>query len=121
MVLVVRIAWVVRLVLVILVIKFVNAYGLHGKVMQYSALAKFAMKVKGRVAGIDGTMVIADIRHYCHYRRRAVAYFFQAGEFFSTENAKFWPILAHFVYFLVNLALLGIILTGLNDAIADQK
>ena len=89
--------------------------------MQYSALVKLAMKVMGRVAGIDGTMVKADIRHYCHYRRRAVAYFLQAGEFFSTKNAKFWPILAHFVYFLVNLALFGLILTGLNNATADQK
>ena len=60
-------------------IKFVNAHGLHGKVMQYSALA---IKVMGRVAGIDRTWVIADIRHYCHYRRLAVAYFFQAGDFF---------------------------------------
>ena len=99
MVLVVRIAWVVRLVLVI---KFVNAYGLHGKVMQYSALAKFAMKVIGRVAGIDGTMVIADIRHYCYYRRRAVAYFFQASEFFSTENAKFCLFSREFSTFWLN-------------------
>ena len=91
MVLVVRIAWVVRLVLVI---KFVNAYGLHGKVMQYSALAKFAMKVIGRVAGIDGTMVIAN---------------------FLAQRTR------NFVYFLVNLALFGLILTGLNDATADQK
>ena len=82
MVLVVRIAWVVRLVLVILVIKFVNAYGLHGKVMQYSALAKFAMKVIGRVAGIDGTMVIAN---------------------FLAQRTR------NFVYFLVNLALFGLI------------
>ena len=30
-------------------------------------------------------------------------YFFQASRLFSIENAKFWPLLANFSYFVVNL------------------
>ena len=33
----------------------------------------------------------------------AVVYFFQAGVNLSIENAKFWPILTNFGYFLANL------------------
>ena len=44
--------------------------------------------------------------------------FFQAGVLFSTESAKFWPILA----ILLRIhALFGVLFTGINNAVAYQK
>ena len=43
---------------------------------------------------------------------------FQEGVLFSTENAKFWPILA----ILPQLyAVFGILIKGLNNAVVYQK
>ena len=44
--------------------------------------------------------------------------FFQASVFFSTENDKFWPILAILSRIF---ALFGVLLTGINIAVAYQK
>ena len=48
-------------------------------------------------------------------------YFFHADVLFSIENAIFWPILAHFGYFVANLCTSQCTFTGLDNAVVCQN
>ena len=50
-----------------------------------------------------------------------MVYFLRAGVILNKENAKFWPILALFGYFVQNYALFGVLLTGLNNVAVYQN
>ena len=50
-----------------------------------------------------------------------MAYFFQAGAPFSIENAKLWPVLAMFSYFVTNLGTFGAPFTGLDSVVVPKN
>ena len=51
----------------------------------------------------------------------AVVYFFRAGTLFCTENAKCWPMLANFDYFVSNVRTFWCTFAELNNAVVPQN
>ena len=74
-----------------------------------------------KVLPINNILYIQHSSYLSPLPPSAVVYFFRAGTLFCTENAKCWPTLANFDYFVSNVRTFWCTFAELNYAVVPQN